>query len=227
MDYGGTIDTDGKHWSEVIFEAYRASSVALPKDIFRKAYVYGEQSMEREPHVIKPEYNFHKVLEIKIALQAQFLATQKMPIHHSEINQIVDFCYAYAQKTISWQQDTLDKLSGKYPIVLVSNFYGNLTSVLSDFNIERYFQAIVESSVVGYRKPDTRIFTLGLEALKLDASECVVVGDSYTNDILPAQQLGCTTVWLKGIGWDSEDTRTEQASADDTISQLADMVDRF
>ena len=34
--------------------------------------------------------------------------------------------------------------------------------------------------------------------------ECVVIGDSYTKDILPAQSIGCATIWLKGKGWEDK-----------------------
>lgn len=46
----------------------------------------------------------------------------------------------------------LDTLQPKYKLVLVSNFYGNIETILKDFRLE-YFEQIVESAVVGVRKP--------------------------------------------------------------------------
>ena len=66
---------------------------------------------------------------------------------------------------------------------------------------------------MGIRKPDPQIFQLGVDALReimgktaeeLPAHDILVVGDSYSKDILPATKIGCQTVWLKGIGWDNE-----------------------
>ena len=86
-------------------------------------------------------------------------------------------------------------------MVLVSNFYGNIESVLHDFNLDGIFRSIVESAVVGIRKPDPAIFQMGVDRLGLAAEEIVVVGDSYDKDIVPASKIGCQTIWLKSIGW--------------------------
>ena len=64
----------------------------------------------------------------------------------------------------------LKELSEKYPLVLVSNFYGNVETVLKDFGIDTYFKEIIESAVVGVSKPDPKIFSLGVEALGLPAA---------------------------------------------------------
>ena len=89
--------------------------------------------------------------------------------------------------------------------MLVSNFYGNVESVLADFNLRHYFKAIIESAVVGIRKPDPRIFALGVEALALNPQEVLVIGDSYKKDIVPAETLGCQVAWIKGKGWTADE----------------------
>ena len=61
--------------------------------------------------------------------------------------------------------EVLDELHKRYPMALVSNFYGNIACVLREFGLEKFFLDIVESAVVGIRKPDPKIFTLGVEAL--------------------------------------------------------------
>jgi len=46
---------------------------------------------------------------------------------------------------------------------------------------------------------------MGESAEELPANEILVVGDSFSKDIVPASNLGCQTVWMKGIGWGEED----------------------
>ena len=46
---------------------------------------------------------------------------------------LADWCYAYARKSIDTARPILEALSQKYPLVLVSNFYGNIESVLKIF----------------------------------------------------------------------------------------------
>ena len=86
-------------------------------------------------------------------------------------------------------------------MVLVSNFYGNVGVVLKEFRLAHLFSDIVESAVVGIRKPDPRIYRLGVERLGLRPEEVVVVGDSIHKDIEPAHEIGCQTVWFRGEGW--------------------------
>lgn len=47
FDYGGTLDTGGDHWSEIIWDAYRQAGVAVSKPEFREAYVYAERELAR------------------------------------------------------------------------------------------------------------------------------------------------------------------------------------
>lgn len=78
-------------------------------------------------------------------------------------------------------------------------------------------------------KPDSRIFELALQTFGgiEAASDVVVVGDSLKNDIRPARQLGCQTIWLKGEPWDSEATDDPSAytgEADHIINDISDLT---
>ena len=93
--------------------------------------------------------------------------------------------------------------------------------MLSDFDVRKYFKTIVESAVVGVRKPDPKIFALGVEALGLNADEVLVIGDSYKKDIVPAESLGCKVLWIKGKGWtDEEDAQMHPC----IISRLSEVL---
>ena len=39
FDYGGTIDTNGIHWGEFIWEQYQKVGIDITRDIYREAYV--------------------------------------------------------------------------------------------------------------------------------------------------------------------------------------------
>lgn len=204
FDYGGTIDSNGMHWAEVIWRAYEAMEVPVDKSDFREAYVYGERTLGKNP-IIQPHHTFLDMLRIKAELQIEWLKeAQRLPASGAtaEIKRgIADRCYAYARQSVEAARPILTGLSERYPMVLVSNFYGNIEAVLKDFGLDALFRSIVESAVVGIRKPDPAIFRLGVERLQLPAEEIVVVGDSYDKDIVPATTIGCQTIWLKSIGW--------------------------
>ena len=112
---------------------------------------------------------------------------------------VLDMVYEQTLRHVAHSREVLQQLH--QPMVLVSNFYGNMPTVLREFELDQLFIQVIESAMVGVRKPDPRIFMLGVEALGLLPEQVVVVGDSIEKDILPARQVGCRTVWLRGEQW--------------------------
>lgn len=209
FDYGGTLDTRGDHWSEIIRDAWQRSGIKCDKAVFREAYVYAERELARERHIL-PEHDFHDMLLIKMRMELTWLSGQGLlspSMIERKAEETAQLCYEAARDCIDEAKPVLEILSRQYPVVLVSNFYGNIETVLEDFGMRGYFKEIIESSVVGIRKPDPRIFGLGVRALGLTPEETLVIGDSYRKDILPAESIGCQTLWLKGKGWTEEEDR--------------------
>lgn len=207
FDYGGTLDTNSRHWSEVLWSKYEEYHVPVGKADFREAYVYGERTLARIP-LVKPEDNFHDVLCIKTKLQMEYLIEQGKLEQTDAMEyavKIADSCYQYVLNVLEKTRPVVQSLSRKYKLVLVSNFYGNIRSVLKDFELDDFFSDVIESSVVGVRKPDPAIYRLGVEVLKLPAENVLVVGDSFSKDMVPAKTVGCKVAWLKGEGWENEE----------------------
>lgn len=227
FDYGGTIDSNGKHWAEVLWDAYKDNQVPITKEQFRKAYVHVERFLAMNP-IVKPNHNFSDLLKIKVELQINYLIDSEFIINKNNTkNYIVGIsqqCYTFAKDLISKEKSILFSLKRKYPMVLVSNFYGNVQAVLEDFDLDQFFGKIIESAIVGVRKPDPAIFGLGIKALNLLPSEIVVIGDSHAKDIVPATANGCQTIWLNGIGWGDDE---EGATADVIITDFMELKSVF
>ena len=224
FDYGGTLDSRGDHWSEVLWRGYVEAGAEVDKAAFRDAYVYAERELARTRHIL-PQHDFRDVLLIKVGIELEYLANagnlRRCSDSTALVQKIAGYGYDAARCCIEEARGVLETLYARYPLVLVSNFYGNIESVLADFGISRYFKTVIESAVVGVRKPDPRIFQLGVEALGLSPEEVLVVGDSYKKDILPAESIGCRVAWLKGKGWsDDEDAIVHPA----VIADLSDVV---
>ena len=206
LDYGGTIDTNGLHWAEVIFASYEALQIPVSRQAFRQAYVAAERKLASR-RIVLPHHNFRHVLRLKAGAQLQWLAAngylpaagEDCPARYAAA--LAGRCYAAAQATIHAARPVLKKLSERYPLFLVSNFYGNIETVLNDFGLREYFGAVTESATAGVRKPDPAIFRLAVERSGLAPGELVVVGDSYDKDVVPAKTVGCQTIWLKKTGW--------------------------
>ena len=191
IDFGGTIDSDGIHWFNAFSDAY-AMVADVPKDLLWDAYVNTERTLGRNP-IIKPTDTFCKTLQTKIALQTEYLQSKGITITAQDT--ILDTCYNKVVKHISMvSKPTLERI--QLPKVLVTNFYGNMHTVLAEFGLDHLFKDVIESSVAGVRKPDPEIFRLGVKALGMEPSETIMIGDNYEKDIVPANSIGCHTILL-------------------------------
>lgn len=226
FDYGGTIDTNSRHWAEVLWEKYKELQVPVDKPVFREAYVHGERTLARQP-LVKREDNFYDVLRIKTRVQMDWLVEngilpREKAVAENYASRIADACYAYVLEVLKRTRPVVKTLSEHYKLVLVSNFYGNIQAVLKDFGLDGFFSRIIESSVVGVRKPDPAIYRLGVEAMGLPAGQVLVVGDSFSKDVVPAKKVGCKVAWLKGEGWGNEET--DDSLPDVVITDLPDLL---
>ena len=225
FDYGGTLDTGGQHWGKVLWHAYQRQQVPVTEALFREAYVHAERTLGKNP-IIQPDFTFRRTLEEKVRIELEYLCGKG--IAEDQVadcqQRVVDDVYGLTKVQTAHSCEVLLQLKEQYPMVLVSNFYGNIAVVLQEFGFDGLFQSIVESAVVGVRKPDPRIFSLGVEALELKAEEVVVVGDSMDKDIIPASKAGCKTVWFKGEGW--TDDPVDERLADRVITDLTELLNQ-
>lgn len=66
--------------------------------------------------------------------------------------------------------------------------------------LEGLIDALVISEAAGATKPDPRIFETALQRLNCQCDETVMVGDSWTADVLGAHGVGMRAVWLNRYG---------------------------
>jgi len=223
FDYGGTIDTNGLHWGRVLWDSYEKHQAGVPEESLLKAYSYGERALAINP-IIEPRHTFLDTLQLKIEQQFLFLRNEGIDLPASLGKAIALDCYQFAKSSVQQATPVLAQLAERYPLVMVSNFYGNLSTVLNDFGILEYFQTIVESAVVGVRKPDAAIYALGVQELGFTAHECVVIGDSYSKDIVPANSIGCKTIWLKVKGWGTDEVSSTADVEIDDFGRIPEVI---
>ena len=225
FDYGGTIDSHGDHWSEIIWQGYQEAGISVTKEQFRTCYVFAERELARVRHIL-PHHNFYDLLLIKMRIElGNLVDTGVLPADfdtESAATDVAQYCYNSARRSVEDARPTLEYIHERLPMVLVSNFYGNVNTVLKEMNMEGLFKEVVESAVVGIRKPDPRIFSLGVEALGVKPEEVAVIGDSYDKDIIPAKAAGCRTVWFIGEGW--TDGVADGKDADMVITSLTELL---
>ena len=233
FDYGGTLDTGGDHWGRVIWHAYERAGIPVGEERFREAYVFAERKLGNEP-IIKPSFTFRETLHTKLQVEMEHLGINE------GLTKVLDDLYALTQKQTAASREVLLKLRETATLALVSNFYGNLDTVLQEFHLDNIFDVVVESAAVGIRKPDPAIYKLALELIeergkatgrraklgnerREERGDAVtVIGDSMKNDIQPAKELGLYTIQISGEPWDN--INTTGISADRVITNLKELL---
>ncbi|HSL89499.1 MAG TPA: HAD family hydrolase [Ignavibacteriaceae bacterium] len=219
FDYGGTLDTDGVHWSEKFWEAYQAFNIQVEKKEFRNAFVYSERKIV---NIIKSDFKLKSTYKTQLKYQIEYLEKKGLysKSNFELIEDMTKFCLTSVLKNIEFSKKVLSSIIKEFNLGLISNYYGNLETVLNETDLRKYFKSFIDSAVTGIRKPDKRIFELAFKALNTKPNQTIVVGDSYGNDIAPAKEFGCKTVWLEGKGWNIP---IDTTSADIKIKSLKEL----
>lgn len=86
-------------------------------------------------------------------------------------------------------------------VVVTNNVLAEQVEKLRVCGLDGLVDAMVVSEEVGIRKPDPRIFALGLARAGCEPGEAAMLGDSWTNDVAGAREAGLAIlVWLNRAG---------------------------
>lgn len=92
--------------------------------------------------------------------------------------------------------DVLNQLHKHYKLAILSNgFSHSQHKKISSLKLEMYFDEVIVSGDYEMQKPDTRIFKIACDKLKLDPSEVAMVGDTFFTDLSGAMRIGMQPVW--------------------------------
>ncbi len=79
---------------------------------------------------------------------------------------------------------------------MVSNASGLLRKVLDNLDLARYFDFILVSSEVGFRKPDPEIFRMAARRAGTAPNRAVFIGDRLATDVMGATRAGMNAILL-------------------------------
>lgn len=92
--------------------------------------------------------------------------------------------------------DVLNQLHKHYKLAILSNgFSHSQHKKISSLKLETFFDEVIVSGDYEIQKPDTRIFQISCDKLKLDPSEVAMVGDTFFTDLSGAMRIGMQPVW--------------------------------
>jgi HAD superfamily hydrolase (TIGR01509 family) len=81
---------------------------------------------------------------------------------------------------------------------------GRLEELMALIDLVEHFDFLIDSFVVGGRKPDASIFQLALSRLGVEPGEAAFVGDSYAHDALAALAVGMSAILLDPLDLHAE-----------------------
>ena len=123
----------------------------------------------------------------------------------------------------------LDKVSIGYKLGLVSNFtYAPVIHAgIRNLGINKFFNAILISEEVGWRKPHIKIFEETLRRLRATAEETVYVGDSPLEDIKGAKAVGMKTVFVPSQFYSLENLYESQQKPDIVVKDVCELYKKL
>lgn len=102
---------------------------------------------------------------------------------------------------------------------IVSNWDSRLFTICRGMKIEPLFDFILASAVIGFAKPDPRIFERALMSAGVNPGEALHVGDSLENDYSGAKHAGLNAVLIAHDSLPSSDVVAIRS-----LSQLPDLI---
>ena len=98
---------------------------------------------------------------------------------------------------ISGIHEVIEDAAQHFKLGLIANQPNEVIPILEKEGVLKYFDVNAISAIAGFSKPDLRIFKYACEAAQCQPHQAVMIGDRIDNDIIPANVLGMTTIWLR------------------------------
>ena len=91
--------------------------------------------------------------------------------------------------------EILEYLESKYKLHIITNGFKEVQQgKLNNANIEKYFDTVTNSEMVGVKKPNPKIFNHALNKAGANKENSIMIGDNYEADILGALNFGIDAI---------------------------------
>ncbi len=220
FDFGGTLDLDGVHWYDHWIRSYKVAGIEIPESDFKSAYLETEKTLNAMPPLTG---DYLDLIRMKAEYQLGYLYNIKKSISEIAVltDELVRTTYEPIAKQAAKSLQILEALRKKYKLGVISNFYGNLDIVLRELLMRNSINSVVDSKSVQIRKPDPEIYKYAVNQCGLTPEQCVMVGDSYRQDIEPAKSIGMKTIMINSRQVDG--TNNDYDKSDIIINSISEL----
>ena len=189
------FDLDHTLWdfeknSTLTFEKIlKLHNVNLAIDDFLKVYVpinFEYWKLYRDEKVTKSELRYHRFKKTFDALNFKVSDNLIDTLSRDYIKYLSSYSYVFP-----YTHEVLQYLKPKYKLHIITNGFQEIQDTkLKNANLYEYFEQIVNSEMVGVKKPNPKIFKMALSLANVKAENALMIGDNLEADILGAQALG-------------------------------------
>ena len=213
FDFGGTLDGNGLHWRERAYRFIRSKFPHVRREEFDQA---DRASVEK--FVASGD---GPACSLRQTADAIFAGIYERLELNPRIRDVFlhDFCRD-AEQWLHENRQWLASLRTDYRLGVISNNFGNTKGWCDHYSLSPLLDVIVDSTVIGIKKPDSSIFRTALSELGVSADEAIYVGDTYLDDMVGAKSVGMWTAWLVG---DQLDTCQESSAADFRLKRIQEL----
>jgi len=193
------FDLDHTLWdfeknSALTFEKILAENkVGVEVSEFLKIYVPANiefWKLFREEKITKEELRYQRLRSVFDEMSYEITDEVIHKLSHDYIVNLSSFNHLFPN-TI----EILKYLKPKYNLHIITNgFHEVQEKKLKNSNIDVYFDVIVDSEMVGVKKPNPLIFEFALNKASTTVKKAIMIGDSLEADIIGAKTVGFKTI---------------------------------
>ena len=181
---------------ERVFEEFNLINYGIPsaKEFHKTYFVYNNLLWEQYRQG-KIDKEFLKNERFRLPLEDYSIYDENLA--HNLGESYTD----YAARLVALVPNTIEILTylkeKKYKTHLITNGFLEVQSIkMQASELDKYIDKTFVSEVVGYKKPDHRIFYHAMENAGADIENCVMIGDDLSVDILPAKEIGMPHIYF-------------------------------
>lgn len=115
-----------------------------------------------------------------------------------------------------------------FRLAIISNVVSRrlVPLMLTEYGIAHYFDPVVTSSSLGWRKPNSRIFDEAIRLMQVPPEACAYVGDTISRDVIGARRAGFgLAIQIKSFLTARSDRGVEDVKPDAVIQNLTEVVE--
>ncbi|MBQ8831620.1 MAG: HAD family hydrolase [Oscillospiraceae bacterium] len=199
--YGTLVDIrtdehDDLMWTRLSY-AFGMEGMDLSAEYLREKYFSEVTALQKKDRAVKGQF-----AEIDLAHVYKAICRDRgYDVTDRQIEQIAKIFRVLSLHKLCLFDGAVDLLvrlrnAGK-GVYLVSNAQELFTMPEFEFfGLEKYFDGIILSSSVGYKKPGTEIYEIALERFGLDPEETVMVGNDDRADCWGAHNAGLDSMYV-------------------------------